>query len=163
MKGEREISYLAEYAIKKGKEKGISAIEYLVSEEYDWEEFDDFLYHKLAYEDFIRKYLGKFVYFLLKDNKIVYIGKTVCLYRRLMVHKSTNKYDFDAITYFDYSDYNISIEDLKVLENFFINENKSMIKNKHIPKLNKKLICEVLSKVENVIPVTISKEDINLL
>lgn len=163
MKGEREISYLGEYAIKRGKELGISAIEYLTSEEYDWEEFDYFLYHKLAYEDFIRKYLGKFVYFLLKDNKIVYIGETNCLYRRLMVHKSTNKYDFDAITYFDYSDCDISIEDLKVLENFFINEHKSHIKNKKIPKLNKKLICEVLSKVENVAPRTISKEQINLL
>lgn len=163
MKGEREISYLADWAIRKGKEHGVSAISYLTSPEYKSEDYEDFIYHKKAYKQFINQYNGLFVYFLLKDNKIVYIGKTVCLYRRLMVHKSTNKYDFDAITYFDYSDYNISIEDLKVLENFFINENKSMIKNKHIPKLNKKLICEVLSKVENVIPVTISKEDINLL
>lgn len=163
MKGEREISYLAEYAIKRGKELGISAIEYLTSEEYDWEEFDDFLYHKLAYEDFIRKYLGKFIYFLIKNNKIVYIGETCCLYRRLMVHKSTNKYDFDSISYFDYSKCDIDFEDLKVLENYFINQHKSHIKNKKIPKLNKKLICEVLSKVEHVAPRTISREDINLL
>ena len=163
MKGEREISYLAEYAIKRGKEKGISAIEYLTSDKYDWEEFDSFLYHKLAYEDFIRKYLGKFIYFLIKDNKIVYIGETCCLYRRLMVHKSTNKYDFDSITFFDYSNTNITDEELLVIENFFINQHKSHIKNKKIPKLDKKLICEVLSKVENVAPRTISREDINLL
>ena len=79
MKGEREISYLAEYAIKRGKELGISAIEYLTSDKYDWEEFDSFLYHKLAYEDFIRKYNGLFVYFLLKDNKLVYIGSSINL------------------------------------------------------------------------------------
>ena len=43
----------------------------------------------------------------------------------------------------------ITDEELSVIENFFINQHKSMIKNKHIPKLNKKLICEVLQKVEN--------------
>jgi hypothetical protein len=119
----REISYLAEYAIKRGKEFNISAIEYLTSDKYDWEEFDNFLYHKLAYEDFIKDKLGKWVYFLLKDNKIVYIGKSVCLYNRLMVHKSTNKYDFDSITYFDYSKTDITDEELLVIENFFINQN----------------------------------------
>ena len=158
-----EYDYLVDYAIKKGKELGISAIQFLTSDKYDWEKFDSFLYHKLAYEDFIRRHLGKFVYFLMKENKIIYIGKTCCLYRRIHAHLSTAKYDFDSITFFDYSKCDITDEELSVIENFFINQHKSHIKNKHIPKLNKKLICNVLSKIENVTPVTISKEDINLL
>lgn len=158
-----EYDYLVDYAIKKGKELGISAIQFLTSDKYDWETYNEFAYHKQKYKDFIRRHLGKFVYFLMKENKIIYIGKTCCLYRRIHAHLSTAKYDFDSITFFDYSKCDITDEELSVIENFFINQHKSHIKNKHIPKLNKKLICNVLSKIENVTPVTISKEDINLL
>lgn len=163
MKGEREISYLAEYAIKRGKELGISAIEYLTSEEYDWEEFDYFLYHKLAYEDFIRKYLGKFVYFLLKDNKIVYIGSSINLYRRLHHHTSNQLYDWDSVSYFDYSKCGITEAELRQIECYFIEKNRTYIQNKNMFTYDKKNIKQLLQKVEHVAPRTISREDINLL
>ena len=158
-----EYDYLVDYAIKRGKELGISAIQFLTSEEYDWKTYNEFAYHKQKYKDFITKYNGLYVYFLMKDNKIEYIGSSINLYRRLHHHTSNQLYDFDSVTFFDYSKCNITEAELRQIECYFIEKNRTYIKNKNVFTYDKRNIKQLLQKVEHVSPRTISKEDINLL
>lgn len=75
------------------------------------------------YNDFMAEYDGKFIYFILDENKeIKYIGKTTNIYRRIGNHKNLKKkysYETDTILYLNFTD-KLTDEELSDMEKYFI-------------------------------------------
>ncbi|WP_066892921.1 GIY-YIG nuclease family protein [Clostridium nigeriense] len=79
--------------------------------------------NKEYYEEFSKKYQGKFIYFILNEfNNMKYIGKTCNIYKRFALHKyELAKYNpkTDRVIYLDFSD-KLSEEELADAEKYFI-------------------------------------------
>lgn len=73
------------------------------------------------------------IYFLLKNDEVVYVGKTVNLFERIMTHQKQCSKDFD-----DYVFYKIDNEKLDICERYFINKLKPIYNNDPLTKKIKK-------------------------
>lgn len=69
------------------------------------------------------------IYFLLKNNEIVYVGKTINLEQRIMSHQMNNKKDFDNFLFFK-----VDSEKLDLCERYFINKLKPIYNNDSLTK-----------------------------
>jgi len=82
--------------------------------------------HKFIIEN-KKNYEKTGIYFLIKNNEIIYIGKTIELVRRLGNHLSEKEKDFDSYFFMEFKE-----EELNAMEYFFI--------RKYKPKYNSKFL-----------------------
>ena len=119
---------LVKYLIREGKKLGISAVQFALKY-YKNSEFFKYLekqhYFKEYYENNKERYVenrqkheGKFVYFLLRDNKVIYIGSTINLNSRISVHKSCGR-KFDDVLFYDFSDTDLTMEQVRCIEYYY--------------------------------------------
>jgi len=69
------------------------------------------------------------IYFLLKNDEIVYVGKTINLYDRIMVHQKQNVKDFDSYLFLE-----VDNKKLNLSERYFINKLKPIYNNDPLTK-----------------------------
>lgn len=101
------------------------------------------------------QYSGYFIYFLLQDNQVVYIGKSTSLASRIIQHVNSNTKTFDDVSVIECQQ-----NEMDALEVKYINEYR--------PKYNKEshlyrsLRESVLPKMESL-RGTMTREDYQLL
>lgn len=150
---------LVEYLIQKGKEKELSAINYVERGYYNVEDFIDaerrryfreyYWEHKDKYRDYREKRKFPCVYFLLKDNVVVYVGSTEDISNRIAQHKHINR-DFDRVLFKDLSSL-IAKEDKRTrldIEYFYQNIYKNTLENCIVyPLKDNDGLREILEKI----------------
>lgn len=119
---------LVKYLIREGKKLGISAVEY-AKKFYKNTEFFKYLEKQNYFKDYYsnnkekyiknkQKYNGKFVYFLLRDNKVIYIGSTVNINNRISVHRCNGR-QFNDVLYYDFTSTDLNMDDVRCIEYYF--------------------------------------------
>jgi predicted GIY-YIG superfamily endonuclease len=88
----------------------------------------------------------KFIYCLIKDNEIVYVGKTINIQTRILTHKKDNGKDFDSFSIIAKLPNEISEQELLKLEEKYI----KLLK----PKLN------IVHNIENQLPKWFDDDDV---
>lgn len=73
------------------------------------------------------------VYFLIKDNEIVYVGQSVRVYTRISSHEKTK--DFDSVSWI-----RCEVESLDYLESFYIYKFRPKLNGEHAPITLEKMI-----------------------
>ena len=119
---------LVKYLIRQGKKVGLSAVEYakkfykntdffkhLEKQHYFKEYYEN---NKDKYAENREKHNGKFVYFLIRDNRVIYIGSTINLNSRISVHKSYGR-RFDDVLFYDFSDSDLTMSDVRCIEYYY--------------------------------------------
>jgi hypothetical protein len=90
------------------------------------------------------------IYFLIKDNKIIYIGKTTKGFSRVLEHKSKN---FDKYCFFQ-----VELKDLNYIEAINILHYK--------PQLNKDIFCyrdKTINEINTICKMIFGKKNIKLI
>lgn len=112
---------LIQYLIKQGKKFGLSAVEYAKAH-YKNTDFFKWLKDKEYFKNYYRenkdKYTvekGKFVYLLLDDNKVVYVGSTQNIKNRLSQHHHINR-KFQKVIYYDLTDTDLEMQEVRQIE-----------------------------------------------
>ena len=112
---------LIQYLIKQGKKFGLSAVEYAKAH-YKNTDFFKWLKDKEYFKNYYRenkdKYTvekGKFVYLLLDDNKVVYVGSTQNIKNRLSQHHHINR-KFQKVIYYDLTDTDLEMSEVRQIE-----------------------------------------------
>ncbi len=112
---------LVKFLIKQGRKVGLSAVEY-AKRFYKNTDFFKYLekqhYFKDYYKNNKEKYAvekGKFVYLLLDDNKVVYVGSTQNIKNRLSQHHHINR-KFQKVIYYDLSDSDLDMSEVRQIE-----------------------------------------------
>lgn len=119
---------LVKYLVREGRKLGISAVEY-AKKFYKNTDFFKHLekknyfkeYYEINKEKYVenrQKHEGKFVYFLLRDNKIIYIGSTINLNSRISVHKCSGR-QFNDVLFYDFTDTDLEMSDVRCIEYYF--------------------------------------------
>lgn len=85
-------------------------------------------YQKQYYKAEKEREFGYYLYYLIKDSKIIWVGSTENMYRRMHNHKSTK--DFDKILYKDLTYVVRDRSELEELEYYFIDYYRDEVINK---------------------------------
>lgn len=85
-------------------------------------------YQKEYYKAEKEREFGYYLYYLIKDSKIIWVGSTENMYRRMHNHKSTK--DFDKILYKDLTYVVRDRSELEELEYYFIDYYREEVINK---------------------------------
>lgn len=148
---------LTEYLISKGKENNMSAVQYALSE-YSSEDFESVYYRKCYYEEHkenwktkYKEESGKYVYILLDDEKVVWVGSTIYIKNRISQHKSLKR-KFNTIIIYDYSNLNITEKEMRQIE--YLNQNiyAKFLENTEcrVTPYDKEIIDKIYDKIKNV-------------
>ena len=117
---------LVKFLIKQGAKAGLSAVEY-AKRFYKNTDFFKYLekqhyfkdYYKNNKEKYVenaKKHEGKFIYLLVSDDEIVYVGSTITsLYNRIQWHKSMKR-DFQKVIYYDLTNTKLKANEIRQLE-----------------------------------------------
>ena len=103
-------------------------------------------YHKDYQRSLRDKLFGFYLYFLLKDNKVVYIGSTTDMYHRFYNHNSSGK-EFDTVLYKDLTDVCKDREELYKIEYYYINLYKDeLIFNVDKPRIDNNDVEDLINR-----------------
>lgn len=100
-------------------------------------------------------YTGPGVYFLYKDDVLIYIGKTTNVARRILNHLESAEKDFDAVKYSKVPEDSLSIaeetliKNLKPINNIIFNDGNHVVHN-HTPKKSRITIRPVARRANSI-------------
>lgn len=151
---------LVDYLLQKGKELGLSAVEYAkrLYKRKDFTEWSKKEYFKEYYQTNKDQYKeraernrGKFVYFLTDENdKVLYIGSTVNLKNRIAWHKNYGR-RFAKVFYDDYSETDLEMTEIREIEYWEQEIHKSTLEDCEVYAYNEDTIVDILARSKNAV------------